>query len=96
MILEKEKNKIIHIVLSVIPDAKIFLFGSYASGNARDDSDIDIAISSKSKISRFEIAEILNMIEASRIAKKVDIVDLDNIEADFKKEIKSNMVIWKN
>ncbi len=31
-------------VLKLLPDARVFLFGSYSKGNARQDSDIDVAV----------------------------------------------------
>ena len=39
-----------------LPVAAAFLFGSYAEGHARDDSDIDLAIFTKDR-SRLKIAE---------------------------------------
>jgi len=96
MIDEKDKNKILHVIQSVLPDVKVYLFGSQATGKARQSSDIDIAVERDTPISRFELAEIKNMLENSRLLKKIDIVDINDINEDFKKEILKTRVIWKD
>ncbi len=96
MITKKEKNKLIHIILAVVPHATIYLFGSHATNHATTYSDIDIALESNEPISRFEIAEIKSMIENSRISKKVDIVDINSItNEDFKSEILRTRKLWR-
>ncbi len=91
---EKTKYKIIYIVKAVIPNAKIYLFGSQAAGKSKEYSDIDIAVESKNKLSRFDIAEIKAMLEASRIICHVDVVDLNAVDIDFKNNILKNGIIW--
>lgn len=51
-------------VKKLFPDAKIFLFGSYAKGNYDEDSDIDIAVFS----SKFKETTIL---ESQRLLFKL-------------------------
>lgn|SRR3990167_3814418 len=88
------KQKLVRLVKAIVPDAKIYLFGSYATGNATELSDIDLAIESNTKLSRFDIYEIKSIIEASNIIEDIDIVDLDQVDLNFKKSILEKAVLW--
>lgn len=93
-IMPEIKHKIIYVIKAVIPDAKVFLYGSQARNDAKSKSDIDIAIQSKNKISRFDIGEIKDMLDASNILNSIDIVDLDSVDEEFKNEISKEMIEW--
>ena len=93
---EKTKNKIIYTILGVIPDVKIYLFGSRARGDYRPDSDIDIALEGKEKLDRYAIGEIRDMLQASNILKKIDIVDLNSVNNEMKDSILKEAVLWKS
>ncbi|HNX25751.1 MAG TPA: nucleotidyltransferase domain-containing protein [Spirochaetota bacterium] len=65
------------IILSKIPDTdSIYLFGSYAKGTARDDSDIDIAVLLKRLPDWRERKRILNQVynEAGESGYNVDFI----------------------
>jgi len=96
MITQKDKEKLIHLILAVVPNAKIYLFGSQAQGVAKDSSDIDIALEANEPISRFDIAEIKTIIEGSRISKQVDVVDINSVDEKFKNEILRTRILWKS
>ena len=96
MITEETKNKIIALAAAIRPNAKIYLFGSQARGTASQSSDIDIALDEGQRISRFDIAEIKEIIEASRIAKRVDVVDLYSVPEGMREEIIKEKIVWKN
>ena len=67
----------------------IVLFGSFARGTQNEKSDIDIAFKSKRKISKKEIFEEKNLLED--ISKRdIDLVNLDEINDDFRYEILIN------
>ena len=64
----------------------IYLFGSYASGKARDDSDLDLAFLTSEEIDdyqRFLTAQKL----ASRLNIDVDLIDLSRASTVFKAQI---------
>lgn len=92
---EKYKNKLIEIIQNRLPTCAILLYGSRARNDAREGSDIDLAVDCGKKIDRLIIADILEDIENSTIPYKVDLVDLQAISGDFKKEIQRDGVIWK-
>ena len=67
----------------------IILFGSFARNTQNEKSDIDIAFKSKAKISKKQIFDEKLLLED--IAKKdIDLVDLDEINDDFRYEILMN------
>ncbi|WP_440998010.1 type VII toxin-antitoxin system MntA family adenylyltransferase antitoxin [Arhodomonas sp. SL1] len=64
----------------------IYLFGSYAQGNARADSDADLAILARESVPplrRFELAEELAM----ALGRDVDLVDLRAASAVLRSQI---------
>lgn len=67
----------------------IILFGSFARNTQNEKSDIDIAFKSKTKISKKQIFDEKLLLED--IAKRdIDLVDLDEINDDFRYEILMN------
>jgi predicted nucleotidyltransferase len=77
------KDKINQIAVSLEQDTRItmaFLFGSYAKGNARADSDLDIAVYLKEPYQKKWISEIWGQVE-SIAGKEVDLIILNNAPA---------------
>jgi predicted nucleotidyltransferase len=67
----------------------IVLFGSYARNTQNDNSDIDIAIKLKKESSKKEMFDARLELE-ELVRKDVDLIDLDNINDDFRYEILFN------
>ena len=67
----------------------VILFGSYARGDQRPDSDVDIAIKTKKKISKKEIFEMTQELE-QLLKKDIDLIDLNAISDSFRYEILMN------
>ena len=88
---DKYINLIKNILNFYIKDYKLYLFGSRAKNNAREYSDIDIAIDSKELTSAVE-SKILFEFENSLIPYKIDFIDLNNISDNFKNLIKDDLV----
>jgi predicted nucleotidyltransferase len=42
--IQKDLNIIVHEINSLLPNARVFLFGSYAAGMQKADSDLDICV----------------------------------------------------
>lgn len=90
------KRKIIGILTVLFPDAKIYLFGSRAWGNARPLSDIDVAIDEGTKIDRLRMGEASGMFDGSNLHMKVDVVDLHTLPASWIERIKKEGIVWKS
>lgn len=72
------------IVLDTVHPDKIFIYGSRARGNYKDNSDIDVAVDSSNDIGH--VGVFLN--EDVRTLKKIDIVNIRNVN----KELRSNIL----
>lgn len=86
------RDKIIRLVLAIVPEAKIYLYGSRARGTFRDNSDIDIAIDAQTT---FRVGEIKNILEGSAIPQKIDVTNLQLASQEFKAEVMRDAVPWK-
>lgn len=86
------KEKIIPICIKYdIPS--VYLFGSYANGNATAKSDIDLVIGETEKIySLFDMVDVRENFE-SELKRKVDIINLNALNEDrhFTKVVKETM-----
>lgn len=63
---------------------KAFIFGSWAIGDNRKFSDIDIGIESKRKLSFHLIARLREDFEESNLPYAVDVVDFSGTTKQFK------------
>jgi predicted nucleotidyltransferase len=74
-------------------DFELIVFGSYARGEAREDSDLDLALKIKKiDISLFELIDIKERIEKI-INKKVDFNTYNSFGNIIKKEIQKEGVL---
>lgn len=90
MYLQDEDKEIIVKFLKDHLKAKfIYLFGSFARGEGREDSDIDIAIYTDEKISAYDLFIISNKL-AFEVKKDVQIVDLKDVDTVFASQIVGN------
>ena len=87
-----KKDKIIKEAIQIVKecfsgDYKIFLFGSWAKGNALKTSDIDIGILGKEKVAWSSMAKILERVKNIRTLRSIDIVDLNSVDKSFKDNV---------
>jgi len=93
---EKTKNKIIAIISALIPEAKIYLFGSRARGKHSEWSDVDLALDSGKKLSSTDVGEIIDVLKGTNIPFKIEVVDMYAVSGDMRQSIEDERVIWKN
>jgi predicted nucleotidyltransferase len=96
MIDQKTKDKIIGILTVLFPEAKIYLFGSRATGKARPFSDIDIALDAGKKLELSRIGEARDMFNQSNIPFGFDFVDLQCVHPDFRATVLKEGILWKS
>ena len=96
MIKKEYKETIITIIKKLIPNCKIYLFGSRAKSRHYPGSDIDLAVDTPQKIDRHVICSIKEEIEKANIPFFVDIVDLQRSDDALKSQVKKDHVEWKN
>lgn len=91
---EKDRQVLIRIITKYLPKTKIYLFGSRAREDHALESDIDIALDNNNKIESSILSSIREGVEESTIPFTVDIIDLNNVSNDFKKQILKNGKSW--
>lgn len=90
MLSKEKQEQIIKILVEKTNCYAIIIFGSYARNSERIDSDIDIAIKSKKRLTNLEIFNLKNEIE-DILKIDVDLIDLSQELTDgFKYEILIN------
>ena len=65
-------------------DARVFIFGSRATGTNRKWSDVDVGIVAREKLNH-QILFIQDDLEQSNIPYRVDVVDFDTVTPQFAK-----------
>jgi predicted nucleotidyltransferase len=82
------------IVRRVIGDRayRVFLFGSWASGEARRRSDIDIGIEGPARIDPVRMLEIREACEALPTLFTIEIVDFAGAAANFRKAARARIL----
>ena len=88
---EEILSKAVMIISSHLPDAAVYLFGSRASGKARENSDFDLAVEWKVPFS--VIAKIREKLEELPTLKSFDLVDLKLCSDEFARSVKKKGVL---
>ncbi len=92
----QEMKKLFQDFFGDLHDAKIYLFGSRATGKHKEFSDIDIAINSKAKDITSRISLFSEGWEKSKLPYKVDITPWKDIYKAYLPQIKKEKVIlWQ-
>lgn len=90
--------EISNIVKKYFPDVEaIYLFGSFASNQHTDESDVDLALVLPNPIDKLRLFNITQEMAAS-ISRDIDLIDLRDTPLDFKFEIISTgtLIFCKN
>lgn len=95
MLEERYKEKLLRALDYHFPGARIYLFGSRATGSAKPTADIDIAVDMGEEIDYLEIDRAWRTIDGLNIPYKVDLVDLQSVPEKMKQDILSEGILWK-
>jgi predicted nucleotidyltransferase len=76
-------------------DAAVFLFGSWARGDATACSDIDVAIEPHSSLPPGLLADLREGLEESHVPYRVDIVDLSDAAPTLRRRILEEGIRWR-
>jgi len=77
------------ILRQFVPDCEVRVFGSRFTHTAKKHSDLDIAIVENAKISSTLISEIAEAFQESDLPFRVDVLDWNALNEEFKKVITS-------
>lgn len=95
---QKALDEVRRIVLEVIgsENATIYLFGSWARGDAMRASDIDIAIEPLADLPRGAFARLRERLEESHVPYRVDVVDLRKTDPEFRRRVLAEGIPWND
>ncbi|NMA84483.1 MAG: nucleotidyltransferase domain-containing protein [Epulopiscium sp.] len=82
-------EKIVSFLKREINPIFIYLFGSFAKGEGREDSDVDLAIYTNDNKTSYELFILANHL-SFEIKKDVDLIDLKNLNTVFAAQIVGN------
>lgn len=71
---------------------RLYLFGSYAKGNANENSDIDLLVEKGKPMSLLKLSGMRQMVEDA-LNLSVDLVTTTGIEEEFQKEIAGTEIL---
>lgn len=71
---------------------KMYLFGSYAKGTAREDSDIDILYEKGAKLSLLGVSSMLQDLTEA-LDKPVDLVSVNCLETSFSESVQGTEIL---
>ncbi len=96
-ILTRDLESVRKIILDALKGyrAKVWLFGSQATGQARRYSDIDVAILPLEQIPDLIFSNIRESLEESNILRYVDVVNLKGTSSSFLERVLQEGVLWK-
>lgn len=91
MLDQNMQSRIVSIIRSKLPVYFIIIFGSFAKGNEREDSDLDVALFGEHEISAYERFKLAGEL-ASLVGREVDLVDIRQVDTVFTMQIFSQGV----
>lgn len=74
--------------------ARVYLFGSFARGDAHRFSDVDIAVDTDRPLPRGTLSLLREELEESSIPRHVQLVDLREADDAFRKRILEEGIPW--
>ena len=74
--------------------ARVYLFGSRATGRARPASDIDVAVWPLAELPVGTLSLIREALEESLIPFTVDLVDLRDTDEGFRARVLAEGIVW--
>ena len=75
---------------------KVYLFGSWAHGEATQCSDIDLAVESQTLLAPGLLARLREQLEESHIPYHVDVVDLRTVDPTFRQRVLAEGIVWSD
>lgn len=88
--LSDEQLRIVRgIVRAVLPDARVLVFGSRATGRARPFSDLDLLFERPPRLELGQRAALHELFEASVLPFRVDLVEADGLAAGLRERVRA-------
>ena len=75
--------------------ARVYLFGSWAQGEATRFSDIDVAVLPLEPLPEGTLSTIREALEESLVVYPVDLVDLSETAVEFREKVEQEGILWR-
>ncbi len=90
---EGTQQKIVRVIKALIPDIRVYLFIARTHGAHVERPDIDVALDAGRKLPRRDVGEIRDMLNASHIPFKINVLDLNAIPEEMREILAQEDVI---
>ncbi|MDD5056246.1 MAG: nucleotidyltransferase domain-containing protein [Sideroxydans sp.] len=91
----RELEMVRDILMRVIPEREVWVFGSRVQGKANPYSDLDLAVIGEQPLPLASRAELADAFDQSDLTIKVDVVDWAAASESFRQIIASQKVLLK-
>jgi predicted nucleotidyltransferase len=75
-------------------EVAVYLFGSWARGEATPCSDIDLAVESRTPLPPGLLAQLRERLEESRVPYRIEVVDLREAGPAFRQRVLEEGIAW--
>lgn len=89
------KYEILNVIQEILPEAKVYLFGSRARGTYQEGANVNLALDTGDRIDSTIILHIKKSLYDTTMPLFVDIVDMYSIPESFKKDILTEGIVWR-
>lgn len=95
--MDRDLGEVRRTVLSALRPykAEVVLFGSWARGDRRRWSDIDVGVRAKRRIPELVLANLRERLEESCIPYRVEVVDLSTVGSTFLRNVRRDGIVWR-
>lgn len=89
-------GRVRQIVLDVLGerDIDVYLFGSFARGDEKHYSDIDVAVDAGERLEATSLFAIIEALENSTIPRRVEVVDLADCGPEMQDAVRRDGIRW--
>lgn len=70
---------------------ELYLFGSFARGDARRKSDIDVLVTFSGKVDLFDLSDLKQLLQET-LGRDVDVVMREALRKEFKEQVEQEMI----
>lgn len=89
-----ERELVVRLIRSLLPNARILAFGSRVRGEAKRYSDLDLAIDAGAPVSFERLAQLGERFAESELPYKIDLIDLNGVTDDFRGHVLATAAAW--
>jgi len=95
--MDRDLKEIRRLILAALRPfkAEVVLFGSWARGDRRRWSDIDVGIRGKGPLPPLLLENLREVLEESTIPYRVEIVDLATVGPEFIRNVRKDGIVWR-